>query len=207
MAHPRSALRTGAPGLDDERRAWLRRDDRLLLEYRKAGATEETEPAGADPPADAAIAHFIANSTASLLARIQQGGGDPTLVPWLMKIDWTLELMLKTLARMAPDAVPVPQPTDVNLGAGGLRFTTDQPVDAHDHLRVNLILPPFTPIHATAEILRVRPVEERRGLFDVATRFVELAPDDRERIVRHVFSLDAARLRGRHEPDPDLLPR
>lgn len=181
------------PLMSEERRAWLRMDDQILLECRKAG--DETEPVAGSPPSDRAIADFIFGSTASLLSRIKQGEDGERLVPWLMKIDWTLDLILRALCRTCPEAVTVPKLTDVNLSAGGIRFSADQPVRPHEQLELNLILPPFTPVRTIAEVLRVQEGDPLGGPFKVATKFLSLSPDDRERIIRHVFCLDSARLR------------
>jgi hypothetical protein len=205
---PQKAARAtpAMPALSDNRRQWLRMDDRLPLECRKLPDTEAAA-ARREPPDDKAVAAFIAQSTAHLLSRIQQEGGDPTLVPWLMKIDWTLELILKTLLRVAPDSVPMPTLNDLNISAGGVRFTTDQPMKPSEQISLQFILPPFTPVQTKAEVMRVMPVDGPRPLFQVATRFLELREEDRERIIRHVFSLNAAQLRGFYARQEELSGR
>lgn len=191
--------------MSEERRAWLRMDDQILLECRKAG--NEAEPVAGSPPSDRAIAEFIFGSTASLLSRIKQGEDGERLVPWLMKIDWTLDLILKALCRACPEAVTMPKLTDVNLSGGGIRFSADQPVHPHEQLELNLILPPFTPIRTIAEVLRVQEGDPLGGPFKVAAQFLSLSPEDRERIIRHIFALDSARLRGyyaRRDDEPSV---
>lgn len=194
MAEQSKHHRAPRPLVNEERRAWLRMDDQLLLECRKVG--DEAEPVAGNPPSDRAIADFIFGSTASLLSRIKQGEDGERLVPWLMKIDWTLDLILKALCRAYPDAVTVPKLTDVNLSAGGIRFPADRPVHPHEQLELNLVLPPFTPIRSIVEVLRVQECDPLGGPFKVAAKFLSLSPDDRERIIRHIFTLDSARLRG-----------
>jgi c-di-GMP-binding flagellar brake protein YcgR len=121
------------------------------------------------------------------------------LAPWLLKIDWTLELMLKTLRRLSKDGVSIPQLTDVNISAAGVRFHTGQPFAEGDRLALQLILPPFTPIRTIAQVTRVLPghsPDER----ELATQFVEINEDDRERLIRHILQVEAERLRARRVP-------
>ena len=178
----------------DERREWLRLNDRVFLEYRLVG--EVTLPREA--PREDMVSMFVGKPTEDLLARLHQGEGDTVLVPWLMKIDWVLELILQSLLRMRPEGMMIPRLMDVNLSGGGICFTMDQCVKVGVLLDLRLILPPFTPIKARAEVIRVETIDDSAPAYSVGTRFVEISSDDQERLIHHILQLQAERLRTRH---------
>ncbi|HXF93718.1 MAG TPA: PilZ domain-containing protein [Nitrospiraceae bacterium] len=188
---------TGETITPDERREWLRIEDRLLLSYRVQGDTEETEAASAASNIERSLATFIVKPTADLLAHAELVTAESSLVPWLMKIDWLLNLILTTLANMKPEAVALPELTEVTLSAGGLAFETKQPIEIGDMLSISLVLPPFTPVHAMAAVVAVAPLKTDASSRRVSVEFTAIEPDDRERLIRHILHIQAERLRAR----------
>ena len=183
----------------DNRREWQRIDDQLLLEYtvvREEGAPADdpVEPAG-----DEAVADLVRRPTAALLTGTVPPEGDPLLVPWLMKIDYVLEIVLKSLVRMQPGGVSMPRLTDVNISAAGMNFRSRRPLRAGELLDLRLILPPFFSIQARAEVVRVAPHESGDGQ-EIAVKFTEISQDDQERLIKHILAVEAKRLRSRQEP-------
>lgn len=184
-------------GLGDERRDLVRIDDKLLLEVGLAGEPPETPSCGSDETTEAAIAALISRPTQELLASQQDSEMGAFLGPWLMKLDWTLALMLKTLAKMSPEPVAMPRVVEVNISGGGLSFKSSRLFQQGDLLDVRLILPPFVPILAKAEVIRVPLSSQGAACHTVAARFVSIKPEDRERLIRHIFQVQAERLRTR----------
>lgn len=205
MPHPTGAESYDAErpgiGLGDERRDSLRITDELLLDYRLEGEPDHAAVAKRERVTDDAIATFFAKPTSDLLNHGNAGDGEAQLAQWLMKIDWALEMILKTLARMAPDGIRLPSMTEVNISAGGLRFVTTRVFRESDILEISLVLPPFTPIGAKAEVIRVAPDGDDGRRFRIAARFVSIAPEDRERLIRHILLLQAERIRSRQGQD------
>lgn len=183
--------------LENERRELVQIDDCLLLEYRKDGEQDETVPPE-ERLADEAITTFLAKPSAELLALSEGNEAQSLLLPWLMKIDWTLELVLKGLARLTPGGIRMPRLTNVNISGGGIRFTASRRFEKHDILDLRLILPPFVPIQTKAEVLRAVPKRDGSQAWEVAARFTTLNLEDRERLIRHVLHVQAERLRARH---------
>lgn len=184
-------------GLGDERRDSLRIDDELLLDYRLEGEPDQTAISSRERISDDDIATFFAKPTADLLSHQHVVDGDGKLAQWLMKIDWALEMILKTLARLSPGGVQLPSMAEVNLSGGGLRFASARNFQESDVLDINLILPPFTPITVKAEVTRVTQEGGESHRFHVAARFVSIASEDRERLIRHILLLQAERIRAR----------
>lgn len=180
----------------DERRALLRMDDRLLLDCQGEGDAGAEEAGGA-PAVEAAVTAFIGGPTPELLARAAEKGAEAWLVPWLMKLDWAMEAMLRALARINPEAVRLPSASDVNLSGNGLRFRSGRPFRPGETVTLKLVLPPFLPVQARGEVVRAVAVRGETSRYDVAVKFSAIAADDRERIIRHILQRQAELLRAR----------
>jgi len=197
-AKERDKAETGLGALaDDERRELLRVDDRLLLEYWKVGDPPPAGPLSPEGLSEETLAAMIRKPTAEFLSHGPAQALHAELVPWLMKIDWVLELMLRTLDRLAPAGIAAPALTEVNVSGGGMRFKTSRRFTVQDQLEMEIILPPFASIRTRAAIVRVIP-QDSQGLYTVAVRFSTITLEDKERLIRYVLQRQAARLRERH---------
>ena len=76
--------------------------------------------------------------------------GSP-LLPWVSKIDWMLETILKSLAKSHPGSVSIARLSDVDISAGGLGFDTPREFQAEDLLVLKVILPPFSMIETVQD--------------------------------------------------------
>jgi c-di-GMP-binding flagellar brake protein YcgR len=121
--------------------------------------------------------------------------GSPVL-PWIMKVDYLLEVLLNSLVMIAPSSVAMARLTDVNLSGGGVGFVSSREFAAGDRLSIKMILPPFTPIHAVAQVIRSTPDPERQGWI-LATEFIEISANDQEHLIRHIIHTQAEHLRAR----------
>ena len=182
--------------LSDERREWIRIDDRLLLEYRLLTDPAEGHTPGIPPVSDEAISEAITKPTADLLLRSGEQLAESPLLPWIMKVDWLLETLVKQIAKMQPEGIAIAQVADVTLSGGGIGFISPRQFSVDDLLKLKIILPPFIPIHTTARV--IRSVQVKDGInYDIATEFIQLNPDDQEHLIRHIIQAQAERLRGR----------
>ena len=184
-----------------DRREWLRIDDRLPLEYRRHGESDSI-PLGSDTDALASIQEFLAKPAQDLVVRTGQNEPQAALIPWVLKMDWALGVMLSTLARMAPGGLAVPRMTDVNISATGMSFPCPHSFEVGDDLVLKLILPPFLPIHTTAEVVRVTDLDDHpSGRYLLAVTFTDLRADDQDQLIRHILQLQAERLRTQHRTE------
>jgi len=187
----------------EERREWLRIDDRLLLEYRRADEPIEAMNQYLTPATEDTIATAVSKPTVDLLVRAGETFASSPLLPWVSKIDWMLETILKALVKSHPGSVAIARLTEVDISAGGLGFDTPRQFQVDDLLVLKVILPPFSMIETTAKIIRVTPREPGAGGFHLATQFVDLGGDEQELIIRHILQVQAERLRTRkaaHQP-------
>lgn len=180
----------------DERREWLRIDDRVLLEYRLITDSEDRHAPGLLPVSQQEIAEAIQKPAADFFAQQGEHLAHSPLLPWMMKVDWLLEVIIKTLAQMHPGGIPIAQVADVSLSAGGISFHSQRHFSVDDKLSLKMVLSPFTPIHTMAQVIRSTPAKDKPG-HDIATEFVWLAPDDQEHLIRHILQTQAERLRAR----------
>ncbi len=195
--HPHTTIKS------EERREWLRIDDRLLLEYRRADEPIEAMNQYLPPATEDTIATAVSKPTVDLLVRAGETFASSPLLPWVSKIDWMLETILKSLVKSHPGSVAIARLTEVDISAGGLGFDTPRRFQADDLLVLKVILPPFSIIETTAKVIRVTPVEAGVGGFHLATQFVDLGGDEQELIIRHILQVQAERLRTRkaaHHP-------
>jgi hypothetical protein len=192
-----SSLAPPSAAKNEDRREWLRIDDRLLLEYRLFDEPADAMNLHLPPATEDTIASAVSKSTLDLLARAGETFADSPLLPWVSKIDWMLETILKSLVKSHPGSVAIARLTDVNISAGGLGFSTPRRFRVDDVLALKVILPPFTTIEASARIIRVTEMGKGSAEFYVATHFNDLPADDQEHIIRHILHIQAERLRAR----------
>lgn len=182
---------------NEERREWLRIEDRLLLEYRRVDETSDAMNAYLPPATEDTITTAVSKPTLDLLTRGGEAFAGSPLLPWVSKIDWMLETILKSLVKSHPGSVSIARLTEVDISAGGLGFDTPRRFEADDVLALKCILPPFSMIETTARIIRVTPLNTDPAQFHVATQFIELGADEQELIIRHILQVQAERLRAR----------
>ena len=192
-----SRHRTNLDIKNEERREWLRIEDRLLLEYRLVGESATAMNAYLPPATEDTIATAIAKPTIDLLAGAGETFAGSPLLPWVSKIDWMLETILKSLAKSHPGSVDIARLTNVDISAGGLGFNTPRLFQVDEVLVLRLILPPFSMIETTARIIRVAAAMKGETGYHLATQFIELAGDDQELIIHHILKVQAERLRAR----------
>lgn len=182
----------------DERREWIRIDDRVLMEYRlltESGNTLAVEAGGATAEM---ISTAVGKPTAELLARSGDSLIGSPVLPWMMKVDYLLEVILNALATSQPGSVTMARLMDINLSGGGVGFVSDRQFSAGDQLALKLILPPFILIKGVVRVIRAIPKAQGQG-FTIATEFVDLKPDDQEHVIRHILQAQAERLRARRK--------
>lgn len=182
----------------DERREWIRVDDRVLLEYRlltESGSALAVEVGGTTAQD---ISAAVSKPTAELLARSGDSLAGSPILPWIMKVDYLLEVILNALAVSRPESVAMARLMDVNLSGGGVGFVSPQEFFAGDRLALKLILPPFVLIETVVRVVRSMPQVSGEG-FAIATEFVNLRPDDQEHVIRHVLQIQAERLRAHRQ--------
>jgi len=201
MASPVTTSVAPSENSGDERREWIRIDDRVLMEYRlltETGTVVPLEETGTTPEI---ISAAVTKPTADLVARTGESLIGSPVLPWIMKVDYLLEVILNSLATSHPSSVTMARPTDVNLSGGGVGFVSSREFGVGDQLAIKVILPPFILIQTLAKVIRAVPEAGGQG-FAIATEFVDLKADDQEHLIRHILQKQAERLRARRTTAP-----
>lgn len=187
---------TGLPNPDD-RREWLRIEERLFLDYRLLDETVGTAATNLPPVTKDMISALVNQPTVDLFAREGEALEASPLLPWIIKIDWLLETMLTSLAAAHPGSVSIPRWTEVNISAGGLSFLSPRPFAVDGILALRFILPPFTPIQTQGRVIRATPEGPGQAQFRIAVEFMSLTAEEQEQIIRHIIRAQAEQLRTR----------
>ena len=125
---------------------------------------------------------------------------DPLLLQMMTRIDWMLTSILRTLGKDKNIKHAIPELAKVNLSGSGIRFFSEQEFPVDSFLVLRLILRPFIPMQAVGKIIRIEPAPHwKEGGFEIAVEFTQIAPDDREAIIRHVLRSEATLQRLRHK--------
>ncbi len=128
---------------------------------------------------------------------------DPLLLQMVTRIDWMLTSILRTLGKDKKLKGAIPELAKVNLSGSGIRFFSEQEFPVDSYLVLRLILRPFVPMQAVGKIIRIQSATQgEESGFEIAVEFTQLAPDDREAIIRHVLRTQATLQRLRHQQTP-----
>ena len=84
-----------------------------------------------------------------------------------------------------------------DIGAGGICFLADEPLNKGDILEINFLLPEVPPnVHAKGRVAWVKPFSiegNKNTCYDTGIEFIDITDEDRKRINRYVFSLKLPR--------------
>jgi PilZ domain len=199
MASPVSTSSVLSSNTTDERREWIRIDDRVLMEYRMLASTGVAVPVEATNATPEMISAVVTQPTVDLFARAGESLIDSPVLPWIMKVDYLLEVILNSLAISHPASVTMARPMDVNLSGGGVGFVASQEFTVGEQLAIKMILPPFRLIQTLTKVIRSVPQADGQG-FAIATEFIDLKADDQEHLIRHILHTQAERLRACRKP-------
>ena len=80
-----------------------------------------------------------------------------------------------------------------NIGAGGICLISEQELRAGELLKLEIRLPEDPPvIYALGKVAWVKPFSlatEKSKRFDMGVEFIEISPEDKQKINKYVFSL------------------
>jgi c-di-GMP-binding flagellar brake protein YcgR len=110
-----------------------------------------------------------------------------------IRVDLERTVRIRSLTAIGTEAIGSGK--TVNIGAGGLQFTTDMPLLFGEQLKIALVLTSKDIIVATASVVRIEdggppggPEKKSLAISRVAVRFDKIAETDQERITCHILS-------------------
>ena len=167
----------------DERRRFYRVDDRVALRFMRLRDNNAVSAEIAKLSLDTRIEEVDAalmQAISALAAQSPEGGR----VAELFNRKLALVLESRTASSVNRQATLVTR--DINLSAGGLAFSTDEPVELGDSLLLDVL---FSPESRTIRALA------RRLRLD----FERLTDNDRELLTGHIMRLQSRQLRRRDQ--------
>lgn len=168
------------------------------MEYRVVAETGASVPVSATNATPETISAVVTQPTVDLCAHAGESLIDSPVLPWIMKVDYLLEVILNSLAISHPASVNMARPMDVNLSGGGVGFVASREFMTGEQLAIKMILPPFRLIQTLTRVIRSVPQADGQG-FAIATEFIDLKADDQEHLIRHILQTQAERLRARRK--------
>lgn len=203
-------MMTSDPELNsDERRQAFRADIPVCLsvDMPLALSYQSVDPLEAIPAQwqwdDLAVSPDIVKA---MVAQTDFTTQEPLLLQMLVRIDWMLTSVMKTLGKETRLSQALPEFLTANVSGSGIRFLSRRLFQVNDHLVLRIVLRPFVPIQAIGKVLRVRAAhQEGEERWETACEFVQIAADDREAIIRHVLRSQAVLQRHRNVQPADSL--
>ncbi|MDG5498128.1 PilZ domain-containing protein [Marinobacter sp. BGYM27] len=178
----------------DERRRFYRVDDRVALRFMRLRDNNAVSAEIAKLSLDTRIEEVDAalmQAISALAAQSPEGGR----VAELFNRKLALVLESQTASSVNRQATLVTR--DINLSAGGLAFSTDEPVELGDSLLLDVLFyPESRTIRALARVVAAEPQNDG---YRLRLDFERLTDNDRELLTGHIMRLQSRQLRRRDQ--------
>ena len=92
--------------------------------------------------------------------------------------------------------------TRVNISGAGIRFLSDEPLDAGERVELRIALPtsPFTRLSTLCEVVRAeRPAEDEGTGWQIALKFTVINEYDRDVLINYIFKKEREKMRSEKE--------
>jgi len=122
------------------------------------------------------------------------------MIDFLLQMDEKLDQILAILSKDGEAKGPLNQGIGVNISGSGMNIITEKPVEPGQIIHANFVLSrlPLVFIDLFGQVVRVAPVDEDgEGTYHLRIKFLDLDPDDRERIIACVFQRQREIIRKR----------
>lgn len=185
----------------EERRQFYRVDDRVAMRYQRL----RDERAVSLESARLSIRNRLAAIDQDLDHQLSVLADESPRVHRVMRLlNDKLALLLGSEARNDETREEALQLQTINLSAGGLAFDVDEWINVGERLLVELMFyPEGEPFSA---IVRVITSDSISGGYRLGTDFDGLPENDRERLIRHILSIQSQQLRLRRQQRDNEAP-
>lgn len=196
---------TGVPE-EQPKREYVRIDDFVCLEYEiwkgeEAAVLERFRQSAArklpiqlTPPS-----RFTQKDDRNVLEELEK-----EILKVIVGMDQKLDAVIKYLSGENRKALMGFTNQWVNLSGSGMRFVVNEPVAEGDHVAVSLHLPDGggVPVRLLGQVMRTQPPRThttRGGGIEVGVHYQHIEEEDRDRIVRYIFSRQREAIRSSAE--------
>lgn len=171
-----------------EYEVWKGDESEVLLRFRQSAPRKP--PIHLTPPT-----RFTQKDERNVLEELEK-----EILKVIVGMDQKLDAVIKYLSGENRKALMGFMNQWVNLSGSGIRFVVSEQLVEGDHLAVNLHLPDGggVPVRFLGLVTRIQPPRTHavRGGMEVGMHFRHIEEDDRDRIVRYVFSRQREAIRS-----------
>ena len=122
--------------------------------------------------------------------RFQETTPNASLIDFLLQMDEKLDRILTLLSKEDACSGPSNKGMGTNISGSGMKIIVDKPVQIGQIIHTNFVLSrhPLVFINVFGEVVQVTPMDEGNGtIYALGIEFLDLNPNDRERIISCVF--------------------
>jgi len=131
-----------------------------------------------------------------------------SLAEGIAKLDQKLDYLIFLVDKLGDSAVGQSSGDTIrcNISGSGMMFASNDKFSVGTYLRLSILLGSYNvtkPIHVIAKVLRVTGQDAEYGPqpYRVSMHFEDIADEDRETIIQHIFEVQRAEIRSRQEAD------
>ena len=195
-----------------ERRQYYRIDDSAIFSYRvlendlgheseleQAHGTEDLESNKKVSAAFEMIELFaqMNQQMAVTLGRISESSAD--VASYLKNLDNKIE-MLAQMCLFKDSPSDLEPRREINLGAGGLAFGTDEKLKQGTLIAMDLILTTdLLCLHLNGRVIQVSDQKDGDYPYRVSVGFVDISENEVDQIIKHIMRLQSEQLRSQRE--------
>ncbi len=186
----------------NERRQYYRIDDNAIFSYHVLNKEYSKVQDKADEKVSTAFEMMelfgqMNQQMGVALGRISENSAD--IAAYLKGLDNKIELLAQMYLFKDSDTDLEPQ-RQINLGAGGLAFGSDEKLKQGTLIAMDLILSTdLLCLHLTGRVIQI--CNEKNGDFPyrISVGFVEISDAEVDQIIKHIMRLQSEQLRARRE--------
>ena len=187
----------------NERRQYYRIDDSAIFSYQilKKSLNEENKSEGDKkvPAAFEMIELFsqMNQQMSVVLGRINENSAD--IATYLKSLDKKAELLAK-MYLLKENESKLESHRQINLGAGGLAFGSDEKLRPGTLIAIEMILSTdLLCLHLTGRVIQISNDKEGDFPYHVSISFTDISESEVDQISKHIIRLQAKQLRAKSE--------
>jgi hypothetical protein len=191
---------------NEERRSYIRGDFSYKVKFRVMAANECRLEKIAGHPILLRDEKILKADAVPADSKEKDMPLNAALIDFLIQMDEKLDQILSALSDSDSRDRLFRECLGVDISASGMGIITDRPVESGQVIHANIILSrlPFVSMDVVGEIIQVTPVEgEDESTVHAGIRFLDLDPQDKEKIIKCVFQKERASIREKKLREDD----
>lgn len=191
-----------------ERRQYYRIDDSAIFSYRLIKEGEKADNQKGFTESDSQVSNAFEvlelfgqmnQQMSATLGRISENSSD--VASYLKSLDNKIELLAQMLIFKKNQSGIEPR-RQINLGAGGLAFGSDEKLKQGNLIAMDIILSTdLLCLHLTGRVIQVSSQTGGDYPYRVSVGFTNISDAEEDLIIKHIMRLQSEQLRARREDD------